>query len=143
MLRFSMRSLLAAIWLTLAPVCLSWATWAQVPALILLTENNPPASFMDEASGEITGDAVEIVRELMATTGISYSLTLLPWNRAYRRASTEPNVCVFAANKTPEREEAFSWVSPIMSGGWAIYQAPDSELVLESLTDLKKTLGNR
>lgn len=111
---------------------------AETPELVLLTEHNPPAAYLDEGTGRISGLAVEVVEELLGKTGVRYSMSLLPWNRAYRRAVTEPNVCVFPANVTPEREEIFKWVRPILTGGWAIFQTPESELVLNDLVDLKK-----
>lgn len=111
---------------------------AQVPELVLLTEHNPPAAFLEEGTGRISGMAVEVVEELLSKTEIHYSMALLPWNRAYRRATAEPNVCVFPANVTPERLELFRWIRPILTGGWAIFQTPDSDLVLNDLTDLKK-----
>lgn len=111
---------------------------AQAPELILLTEHNPPAAYLEDHTGRISGLAVDVVEELLKKSDIRYSMALLPWNRAYRRAITEPNVCVFPANVTPEREKIFKWVKPILTGGWAIFQTPDSDLVLNDLADLRK-----
>lgn len=111
---------------------------AQEPELVLLTEHNPPASYLENHTDRISGVAVDVVEELLKVTKIRYRMALLPWNRAYRRATTEANVCVFPANVTPEREAVFEWVRPILTGGWAIFQTPDSELELRSLADLKR-----
>ncbi len=107
-------------------------------SLILLTEQNPPAAYRDEATGQISGLAVDVVEGLMNSAGISYSLSMLPWNRAYRRARSEKNVCIFPANKTPEREAQFEWVSPILSGGWAIFKRPDSAISISDFADLRR-----
>lgn len=107
-------------------------------SLILLTEHNPPAAYLDEATGQISGQAVEVVEGLMKSAGISYSLLMLPWNRAYRRARSEQNVCVFPANKTPEREAQFEWISPILLGGWAIFKRPDSVITIAEFADLRR-----
>ena len=105
--------------------------------LILLTEQNPPHAYRGGRDGEIKGFSVDIARELMATAGIRYEMALLPWNRAYRRAQTERNVCVFPTNKTPERTPLFQWISPIQKGGGAIFQKADGEIEINSVDDLK------
>lgn len=123
--------------------------WASLPSfaqqeqqdtgrtLVLLTEQNPPHAYAGGKNGKLTGFSVDIAKELMATTGIQYDMKLLPWNRAYRRAQTERNVCIFPANKTPERENLFHWISPIQKGGWAIFQKADGEIKIDSVEDLK------
>ena len=107
------------------------------PELKLLTEENPPYSFLDEDSGTIKGSAVEIVSALMHDAGVGYSLTLLPWNRAFRETRDAPGTCLFVVNRTPEREPLFEWVGPLINGGWAIYRRPGSDIVINSLADIK------
>lgn len=105
--------------------------------LTLLTEENHPHSVQNLETGEIEGIAVDIALSLMAAAKINYSLTMLPWNRAFRRAQTEKNTCVFATNRTPEREHLFQWISPTHVGGWALYQRPDSKFSIENIDDIK------
>lgn len=132
-----MRFLSAFLALLLLVSAVQLPVGADEPSLVMLTENNPPASYKDEATGRISGMAVTVTEELLQKAGVSYSLQLLPWARAYRRAASEANVCVFPANLTPEREIMFKWISPILLGGWAIFQKPDSDLVLSELADLR------
>ncbi|WP_262690886.1 substrate-binding periplasmic protein [Kordiimonas aestuarii] len=106
-------------------------------SLTLLTEENPPYNFVGAKTGEIEGSAVEIVAALMAGADISYSLKLLPWNRAFRETVASTDTCLFVVNRTPEREDLFQWVGPLIGGGWAIYRRPGSTIRIESLADLK------
>lgn len=123
-------------------LCLSLAssgTHAQSDeALIILTEDNPPYSFVHRETGHISGTGTELVRELMRRAELQFSLTLLPWNRAFRAAQNNRNTCVFLANRTPDREQLFNWVGPLIEGGWAVYKRPDSEIVIQSPKDMKR-----
>ncbi|SDD93715.1 polar amino acid transport system substrate-binding protein [Kordiimonas lacus] len=106
--------------------------------LHLLTEENHPYSYTDTSSGEVTGTGVGIVREIMAQSGVSYSIQSLPWQRAYRRAQSNANTCVFITNRTPAREPLFQWVGPLLEGGWAVFKRPDSTAMIDTPKDLQR-----
>jgi len=107
------------------------------PDLKLITEENPPYNFQNPENGAIEGSAVEIVQALMKGAGVDYSLTLMPWNRAFRETRANAGTCLFVVNRTPERETLFDWVGPLIHGGWAIYRRPGSDIIINSLADLK------
>ncbi len=107
------------------------------PQVTLLTEENHPHSVRNSKTGKIEGVAVDIILSLMDQTNTKYTLEILPWNRAFRRAQNEENTCIFATNRIPEREKMFQWVSPTHVGGWALYQRPESKFTIETLDDLK------
>ncbi|RED52371.1 substrate-binding periplasmic protein [Aestuariispira insulae] len=86
----------------------------------LVTENYPPFNYQDE-NGEVTGVSTEIVRELMKRAGIEYSLTVLPWKRAYLQALSELDTCVYSTAETEEREKLFHWVGPIIENDWVLF----------------------
>ncbi len=108
------------------------------PAIQLLTEENHPFSFIDANDQTLKGSAVEIVQTLFRNTNTTYSMMVLPRKRAYRLALENPNVCIFALNKTPERMPFFEWVTPIITGGWAFYARPDTDIKIQSMNDLRK-----
>ncbi len=133
MLRLRWISLLVSLLFT------SHAAVADEEATIhLLTEENPPYSYTDPETNEIAGTGVTIVQELMAQAGISYTLHSLPWQRAYRRAQSNENTCVFMTNRTSAREPLFQWVGPLLEGGWAVFKRPDSSLSIETPNDLQR-----
>lgn len=131
--------LLRFSWLVLVVIsCTGSAAADAETTLHLLTEENPPYSYTDTSSGDVTGTGVAIVREIMAQSGFTYSIQSLPWQRAYRRAQSKANTCVFMTNRTPAREPLFQWVGPLLEGGWAVFKRPDSALTIDTTTDLQR-----
>ncbi|WP_262695614.1 substrate-binding periplasmic protein [Kordiimonas aquimaris] len=112
------------------------ATLQAKPKLLLLAEENYPHATHNIQTGELEGIEVDILKQLMNETGTEYQMTLTPWNRAFRRAQTEKNTCVFPINYTPERADLFQWVRPTQLGGWAIFQRPDSNINIEKIEDV-------
>ncbi|NVJ96580.1 MAG: ABC transporter substrate-binding protein [Alphaproteobacteria bacterium] len=115
----------------------SGMTSAEETSLTLLTEENPPYSYQDIESGDLKGTGVSLVKELMRRSNTKFTLTLLPWKRAFREAQENENTCVFVVNRTPAREPLFSWVGPLFEGGWAVYKRPDSEITIQTPADMK------
>ncbi|MCJ9429576.1 substrate-binding periplasmic protein [Kordiimonas marina] len=107
------------------------------PFLTLLTANNPPFAFKGKKDGTATGAAVDLVRSLMDKAEANYSMTLMPWNRAYELALLNANTCVFVTNRLKERETLFTWVGPLFKGGWALYRRAGSDINISSIKDLK------
>lgn len=104
--------------------------------LMLFTEQNPPYNYRIEETGEIEGRITMIVQELMRRADIGYTIELMPWNRAFQRTLITPNSCLFAMDRTPERENQFLWVSPMLESGWSFFRRPDSDIRLTSFRDL-------
>lgn len=110
---------------------------AERAQLHLYTEHNPPFNHENIETGEIGGITMQVVEELMRRADISYTVELLPWNRAYALTLRRPNTCVFAMNRTTEREKYFHWVTPLFEGDWSFFKRPDSDISLTSLEDVK------
>lgn len=91
--------------------------------LQILTEDNFPLQFNHE--GEVTGFAVEVVQSIVERTELSGRVELMPWARAYKMAQELPNVLLFSARRTPERERKFKWASQVFIHGLM----PDYELL--------------
>jgi polar amino acid transport system substrate-binding protein len=53
------------------------------------------------------------------------------------QAQNHGNGCVYPLNRTPEREEQYQWVGPLVIGGWTLISLADSLWALHDLTDLK------
>ena len=99
--------------------------------LRLLTEDAPPMSFLRE--GEPSGLAVEVVRALLARTGDSGQIELMPWTRALHLAQQDEDVALFSTVRTPERENRFQWGGPIVVGTTSFYSLKSRELVIDTL----------
>lgn len=111
--------------------------------LALLTENFPPYNIASNGKNfardeNISGIAVEVVREMFKRAEVQYSLTLrFPWARIYKQALEEPGYGVFVAARLPEREELFKWVGPIGPDDWVLLGKADSGIVLNSLEEAR------
>jgi polar amino acid transport system substrate-binding protein len=104
-------------------------------SLQLVTEESPP--FNMTVDGKLVGIAVDKVVELMARAKQPYSLTMLPWARAYQMAENDANTCVFSTTRTPEREPKFQWVGPLAANSWTFYAAAARNLRLNGLEDAR------
>ena len=107
-------------------------------ALLLTTEENPPFNFTDPATGRPAGFATEVVDLVMKRAGITYSVQVLPWNRAFQMALNDPGTCVYATNLTAERRPLFKWVTPLATGGWTLFSRSDWPGEIHTAADAKK-----
>lgn len=99
--------------------------------LRLLTEEAPPMSFIRD--GEPSGFSVEVVRALLARTGDSGKIEVLPWTRAFHLAQQAADTALFSTVRTPVREDRFHWVGPIVVGTTSFYSLKSSHLVIDTL----------
>jgi polar amino acid transport system substrate-binding protein len=105
------------------------------PQLFITTEHSPPA-IMQEGE-RVVGYSSDKIHEIMARTGVSYSIDVLPWKRAYISAVQRANGCVFATTRTPEREPLFKWVGPTDEGAWVLLGRADRNYQLSTLEDAR------
>lgn len=115
-------------WLCLALLALCAPAAAE---LRLLTEEAPPMSFPRD--GEPSGFSVEVVRALLARTGDSGKIEVLPWTRAFHLAQQAADTALFSTVRTPVREDRFHWVGPIVVGTTSFYSLKSRHLVIDTL----------
>ncbi len=110
-----MKTCLLCLWLACS------AAMAQAQQhLILATEEYPPYN-MSDSQGHVTGVATEIVRSLLDSAGIEYEMAVYPWARAIAMARTQVNTCVFSMSRTPEREDLYRWIGPLVVNDWTLF----------------------
>lgn len=116
--------------------CTTWVcTLAGAAELQLLTEENPPLNF--SANGLAKGLAVDVVQEIQRRVGNTNTINVQPWTRAYRTASTVPNVAIFIMARTPVREDLFQWVGPVSASIASLYGKRGSGIRINNLEDAK------
>lgn len=113
------------------------AAQPQVPALTLLTENDPPSQFVGP-DGELTGYTVELVRSVQRKLGSQEEIKIVPWARGYQMVQSEPNVALFLMARTAERNGLFQWVGPVLELEYGLYGKADTKLRPTSLEDAKR-----
>lgn len=123
------RTLLLATFL-LAPL-----QAAPAEPLQLFTEFTPPDIMRD--GDRIVGISPDKVTEIMRRAGISYTIEIMAWRRAYELAQRTPQSCVFSTSRIPEREALFKWIGPLREVDWTLYGLPNPPFKLAKLEDAK------
>jgi polar amino acid transport system substrate-binding protein len=125
------------------PIAAAWAALAAagavasvVPKLTITTESSPPTSM--QVDDRIIGSATERVREIMARTGVEYTIDMYPWKRAYAAALSHPNTCVYSTTRTPEREALFKWIGPTDEGEWVLMGRAGRQYNVHTLDDARR-----
>lgn len=122
---------------TFAKIYASWLPAETPPGIFqLVTEEYPPVTFMRD--GRPSGFVTDIVREIAARQGIPDAIRLTSWKNAYNMAVLHPNVVLFSAERTPERENLFQWVGPVGKNSAILYARKGSGIRLNSLEDARK-----
>lgn len=103
----------------------------------VVTEDTFPLQFVE--NGKISGPATALVENVLSVAGITYSIEVLPWARAYHLALTEPNVLIYSLAKTTSRAKEFKWVGHIIALDYYLYGSADSNIDFKTpLADLKQ-----
>lgn len=114
----------------------------QAGALTLTTEEYPPFNFSKDEGKTITGSSTDVMNEVLKRTGNKATITLYPWERAYKSAQDDKDTCVYSTTRTEAREKLFKWVGPLVVDQWVLFAKPDSTITAKSLDDVKKyTIG--
>lgn len=129
--------------LVLLLTCLVWADSGPARAagpesITFTTENYPPFNMQDEATGRIIGISTDTLRSMLREAGVSYRISLLPWQRAFNDALTMPNTCVYSTTETEERRPKFKWIGPLVKNDWIFFGREDSDLRIVSLDDARQ-----
>jgi polar amino acid transport system substrate-binding protein len=112
-------------------------TGADKPAsLKIYTEVYPPLNYAE--NGKVTGQATEVVRELMKRTGTDADIQLATWEEGYKAVMEKPNVALFSVAMTPERKPLLQWVGPISFHDTNLYARKGSKIEIVRLEDAKK-----
>lgn len=104
----------------------------------LTTEENPPFNFTDSKTGKFVGIATELLEEAFKRASVSYTITPLPWSRAYNLALNNKRTCVFVTAFTEDRKPLFKWVGPLTSVEWVVFGRAGKKYEVKSIDDLKK-----
>ena len=102
----------------------------------LVTENTPitRASLSTQKGGEAT----HFIQGVMANADVEYTLSYLPWRRAYHNARAAPNVVIFPLARTAAREADFQWIGQLVPIKYYLFQLKArDDIRVQSLNDAK------
>lgn len=115
--------------------CSFWALSVNAK-LTVMTEDFAPFGYYD-SSGKLTGIGVEIVQHLMAELNIEDEIQVLPWSRAIKELEVFPKRALFCVARTPNRNDKFEWVGPILSDGVYFYHSKQFDSSKDDLESAK------
>ncbi|WLI15361.1 MULTISPECIES: ABC transporter substrate-binding protein [Pseudomonas] len=87
------------------------ASGAPLP-LELYIPDAPPLTFVDDSKGH--GMVGEAVLMAIANAGYVAHVHVLPWARSQKYVSEKQDLLIAPLSRTPERENRFTWIAPIM-----------------------------
>lgn len=103
----------------------------------IYTEHFPPYNFQHE--GEMAGVSLEIIREVMDSTGFEYQIMFNPWIRTMTEARRDPNGLIFSIARRESRETQFVWVSKLVPATQSVFALSErDDIVLETISDISK-----
>ncbi|MDN3611913.1 substrate-binding periplasmic protein [Vibrio ostreicida] len=114
---------------------IAFCTSSMAERLIINTEEYAPLSYTEE--GILKGIATEQVERIMLRAGVAFEMKVYPWARAYHKALTEKNTCVFTTSHTPERSQSFKWVEPLSLNMSVLVKLKSRSYQLSSLNEAK------
>lgn len=126
-----------ALCVSMLLVC-SLVVMSDPPSTItVVTEPEKPLQY--EEDGTVKGAATMVVREIFRRAKLEPDIRVLPWARAYREASQQPNVGIYSIAKIPQRDAAFTWIGPILPYKWQVFRLQSrADIKLSTLEDLKR-----
>lgn len=92
-----------------------------------------------QADGQISGPALDLAEAVLTRARLDYNLEVAPWARAYKLATSDPNVLLFTLGRTPEREHHFNWIGETFPLEFKAYRLKERrDIAIRSTDDLRK-----
>jgi polar amino acid transport system substrate-binding protein len=108
----------------------------EMPELTYLTEEYFPFNYTD--GDRVKGVSTDLLRLIWTRLGLpKQPIRVMPWARAYERIRHQPGTVLFSMARTPEREDLFRWVGPIMTVRFALFAKKDKNITLTDLDQMK------
>lgn len=80
-------------------------------SLRVVLEVSPPHQTLEH--GEVGGLTTAVIDTMLWHAKLTPVYEVYPWSRAFRIASTTPNVLIYNIARTPEREAEFEWIGTV------------------------------
>ena len=114
---------------------------AGAETLILVTEELAPINMAGLGDKKAGGISTEVIEMALADIKVPYTIAINSWARSYEMALRDRNTCVYSTSRTPEREELFKWVGPLVKDRWVLFGRIDGP-ALSTLDDARAhTIG--
>ena len=101
----------------------------------IYTESLPP--FQIVKASEVSGQATSKVKQLLDSLDLRYNIQVVPWARAYNIVKSTPNTLIYSMNRSPEREDAFHWITVVAEIGNSFISLRSNPFEISQLEDAK------
>lgn len=102
----------------------------------VLAEDNIPFSYRQ--NGEVRGYCSEVVRATLEAAHLPYQVQIQPWARIYTVTLAQPGTLMYPMARTPEREDKFKWIGPMVPNRIALFRKKGrTDVVVHSLDDAR------
>ena len=101
-----------------------------------ITENYKPYNYTE--SGEITGLAPDLLKQICLNLDIPFEVKVLPWDEGYALAQSSPDAVLFSTSMNSGRKELFKWAGPIAAMEWHFYALSQNQIRLNTLDDARQ-----
>ncbi|SNY55698.1 amino acid ABC transporter substrate-binding protein, PAAT family [Arsukibacterium tuosuense] len=103
----------------------------------VVTELSPPHQTM--VAGQIGGYSTQLVKAILQQAGVSASIEMYPWARAYKMALQQPDTLIYNMARTAQREQLFQWIGPVASYRLGFVKlAHRQDIQLKALADARR-----
>jgi ABC-type amino acid transport substrate-binding protein len=100
-----------------------------------VTEIYKPFNYVE--SGELTGYAPDLLKEICINLNIPYKVEVMDWETAYGKARSAPGTVLFSTSMNSQRRDLFKWAGPIATLEWQFYALADKNITLNTLEEAK------
>lgn len=117
-----------------------WSSWAGAQTYTVYPGQLPPLNYRDDA-GEWHGVVVDALTRMMQRCGVAFSrhnFQDAPWARAQLLAETVPGSVVISLARTPDREDRYLWVGPVVSLRLGLVARSSKALRIRDPKDLRQ-----
>lgn len=128
-----MKFLLSSLLVSLATV----PAFCHAETIKLLIQEYAPFTHTDLKTGEIQGVLTEKIQEILKRASDNYSISSTSLARGLNSTLNDDNTCLFGFRRTPERENSYKWVGPLVTDNWVLYARKTDTRVLKIFEDAK------
>ena len=108
-----------------------------VAKLNIVTENFPPAQYIDE-NEQLVGYIADKVQMVLASSTLDYTISVHSWSTAFNMALRDPQTCIFSMTRSTPREKQFIWIAELAKLNTYLYALNSKNIVINSLEQAKQ-----
>lgn len=124
------------LWVVLFLITSAVSAQAMDEKITVFTEEWAPYNYSE--NGELKGISIEVLRAVIDKLEADVEFKLYPSMRSSKLMKEGPNTMFVSMFRTPEREEKFQWIGPLIDASIYFYKRKSDVRVITSLEEAKK-----